>query len=192
MLDGNNMITDEARIIFASALANNCKLRRLELNFDYDNAITAEGWAAFSKLLCDASSVPNTFLSNHTLQDVGDPTGTHDVRSSLDLNRGTDKKQVAIIKLLQNHRHFDMQPLFEWDFKALPLVIDWFKRAAACHTDFNPNIGSRKLSSIYQFIRGMPMLYIESRLNQELSEVHTTEMKLEQEQLELTLKLQDI
>eukprot|EP00579_Thalassiosira_antarctica_P031078 CAMPEP_0202033884 /NCGR_PEP_ID=MMETSP0905-20130828/66276_1 /ASSEMBLY_ACC=CAM_ASM_000554 /TAXON_ID=420261 /ORGANISM="Thalassiosira antarctica, Strain CCMP982" /LENGTH=476 /DNA_ID=CAMNT_0048597797 /DNA_START=166 /DNA_END=1596 /DNA_ORIENTATION=- len=183
----DNRINDEGAVIFASVLANNCKLKRLALS--YNAAITAEGWAAFSKLLCNTSSVNKTFLSNHTLQDMGgrDATVPPDVSSYLDLNTGTDKKQVAIIKILQNHHHFNMQPLFEWDFKALPLVIGWFERAAACPTDFNANIGNRKLSSIYQFIRGIPPLYIESRLNQELSEVCATEMKLE-----LTLKLQDI
>lgn len=192
-----NGIGDEGAVIFEVALANNCKLKTLALSH---NVITAEGWAAFSKLLCDTSSINNTFLSNHILHHIrcsrisnDDAMVPDDMRSYLDLNGGADKKKVAIIKILQNHRHFDMQPLFEWDFKALPLVIDWFERAAACPTDSNnANIGNRKLSSIYQFIRGMPTLYVETRSNKELSEVCATEMKLEREQLELTLKPQDI
>ena len=33
--------------------------------------ITSTGWAAFSRLLCDTSSINNTFRSNHTLKHIG-------------------------------------------------------------------------------------------------------------------------
>mmetsp|Transcript_11965 Transcript_11965/g.26124 ORF Transcript_11965/g.26124 Transcript_11965/m.26124 type:complete len:81 (+) Transcript_11965:1419-1661(+) len=61
----------------------------------------------------------------------------------------------------------------------MPLVIGFFQRAAACPQTDQVDIKSRKLSAIYQFIRGMPSLYIDSRLNQELSEVRATVMELE-------------
>jgi len=85
-----------------------------------------------------------------------------------------------------------MQPFFEWDFKAMPLVVGFFQRAAAGPRTDQMDINSRTLSAIYQFIRGMPSVYIESRLKQQLHEVCATEMELKREQLELALKLEDI
>jgi len=49
-----------------------------------------------------------------------------------------DKKQLAMqsSRFIKHHPHFNVQPYFEWDFRAWLIVIDWFKRAAACPTDF--------------------------------------------------------
>ena len=123
-----NNIGDEGALIFANALATNRKLKTLIFT---DNGITAEGWSSFSKVLCDTSSINNTFLSNHTLESLGVRQELPaDVRSSLALNRSSeDKKQVAIKKILKHHQHFDMQPFFEWDLKVLPIAINWFERA---------------------------------------------------------------
>ena len=93
-----------------------------------------------------------------------------------------------MIKILKHHADdFDMTPFFEWDFKVLPLVLKCFEETALCQHDMeaedNPNyihprpdvlpevevsIEGRKLSSIYQFVRGMPQLYVETRLRREL------------------------
>jgi len=175
----HNNFGDDGALIFANALANNCKLKTLWI---WGIIMTAKGWLAFSNLLYANSSVNKTFLSNHTLQFIRNGQSEHppdDVESFLTLNRGADKKQVAITKILKLHSEINMQPLFEWDFKAMPLVIGFFQRAAACPQTDQVDIKSRKLSAIYQFIRGMPSLYIDSRLNQELSEVRATVMELE-------------
>ena len=80
-----------------------------------------------------------------------------DVQASLDLNRSSEnKKQVAIKKILNHHRHFDMQPFFEWDLKVLPLVVDWFESARCVENVDEAGIDKRKLDAIYQFIRAMP------------------------------------
>ena len=92
-----------------------------------------------------------------------------------------------------------MTPFFEWEFKVLPLVITWFERASTITmpSNFEPNIGPRKLSSIYQFVRGMPLLYVETRLRKELEDIKSKESQMDeeefllrQEQLMLDLKLQ--
>ena len=77
------------------------------------------------------------------------------------------------MKILQHHIDFDMTPFFEWEFKVLPLMIDWFEKASTVDMpeDFEPNIGPRKLSSIYQFVRGMPVLYVETQLRNELEDI---------------------
>jgi hypothetical protein len=78
-----------------------------------------------------------------------------------------------------NHNDFDMMPFFEWEFKVLPLMIKWFERASTIEMPeiFKPNIGPRKLSSIYQFVRGMPLLYVETVLRKELEDIKVAQAK---------------
>jgi hypothetical protein len=157
-LRGNN-IGDEGALIFANALTRNRKLKTLNL---HSNEITSEGWSAFSRVLCNTSSINNTFLSNHTLENLSYEFDTMpaDVRSLLALNRSNQsKKQVAIKKILKHHRHFDMQPFFEWDLKVLPIAVDWFDRARFVYDNNEAGIGNHKLGAIYQFIRAMPEVF---------------------------------
>ena len=88
-------------------------------------------------LLCNGESVNKTFLSNHTLEKI--EMGESDfsaiavectVLSLLRSNRSEDKKIVAAKKILENHPHIDMNPLFEWDLKTLPLVMARFDQAS--------------------------------------------------------------
>jgi Ran GTPase-activating protein (RanGAP) involved in mRNA processing and transport len=154
----------------AAALADGLRGKTLlrELHFSSNQAgITEVGWSAFSKLLCDTSSVNNTYLSNHTLQvtcDWEDEGAPDDVKQLLELNKHPDE-HVAIHKILKSHADFDVEPFFEWNLKALPLVVSWFERVI---TLMNVNdhkwisdesleaIQSRKLSTMYKFIRGLP------------------------------------
>ena len=155
----SNNIRDEGAPLFANAFATNRKLKTLDLDF---NGITVEGWSSFSKILCDTSSVNNTFLSNHTLESLGVDAVSlpSDVASSLDLNRSSeDKKEVAIKKIIKHHRDFDMQPFFEWDLKVLPIAIKWFERARSIEDIDETVIGKNKLGAIYQFIRAMPEVF---------------------------------
>jgi len=155
-------LDDDGALIFASALANNCKLKKFWI---YGNtmSVTAKGWLAFSHLLCETSSVNKTFLSNHTLRVIQEcivrgPEKPDDVKSFLTPNESDDKKQVAITKILKHHSEINMQPLFEWDFKRCHLSLAFSKRANACPQTSQMNINSKKLSAIYQFIQCMPSL----------------------------------
>lgn len=58
--------------------------------------------------------------------------------------------------------------------------------------DFEPNIGPRKLSSIYQFVRGMPLEYVETRLRKELEDIKSKESKMEEKQQELEEELLEL
>jgi hypothetical protein len=170
-----NNIGDEGARIFATSLASNHKLKELVLSH---NGITDGGWSGFSKVLCDASSINNTFLSNHALERLGAPSNIPaDLRSLLALNKSSeDKKQVAMKKILKHHRHFDMQPFFEWDLKVLPIAIAWFERARyiANNNDDeddsdeedsdeddekSDDVDNQMLGAIYQFIRAMPEVF---------------------------------
>jgi len=185
----SNNIDDKAVTAFARALLNNRSLKTLHL--DNNRLITVTGWEVLSKLLCNTSSINATFLSNHTLQTVMmSLPDDNPMRSLLTLNKQKNKKGVAMIKILQNHNDFVMMPLFEWEFKVLPLMIDWFERASSTHMPegFEPNIESRKLSSIYQFVRGMPLLYVETQLRRELEVIKSEELSLEEEQNQMRKK----
>ena len=187
-----NNIDDEAVASFANALTNNNKLHTMHLGSN--TPIRAVGLQAFSNVLCDTTSVNATFLSNHTLRHVGnvEEDASRVILPLLDLNERDDKKEVATIKILQNHDDFDMLPFFEWEFKVLPLVVNWLERASSYEMpdDFEPNIERRKLSTIYQFVRGMPLLYVDTRLRKELEDIKAKKKQLEEEQLKLHRELQ--
>ena len=112
------------------------------LYLDNNPSITHIGWQAFSKVLCDTTSVNATFLSNHTLRSLGLNANEIEVIGPLlELNERNDKKEIATIKILQTHDDFDMLPFFEWEFKCLPMVLGWLERASVCDMpeNFEPN-----------------------------------------------------
>jgi len=202
---------------FAGSLVNNHTLHNFNLTISSsfsEGPYRREGlcrpqqseWQAVSTLLCNNSSINSTYLSNHTLEhltgyDSGvciydimtiDPTNplysmAVAIDTLLTLNQRRNKKEVAMIKILQHHNEFNMTPFFEWEFKVLPLVIDWFQRASAITMpeNFEPNIGKRKLSCIYQFVRAMPELYVETRLRKQLEDVKSKESEMEKIQMDL-------
>ena len=190
-VDQNN-VDNEAASAFANVLANNHTLHTLYLSTN--SQITAQGWLTFSKLLCNTSSVHATFLSNHTLRNVGTFSNAIGIiEPLLRLNARDDKEEVAVIKMLQSHEYFDMLPFFEWEFKVLPLALRWLDRASEFEMpeDFDPNIDGRKLSTIYQFVRGLPLLYVETRLRKELEDIKAEEKQIEEEFIQRKKMLQE-
>ena len=196
----NNNIGNEGALVFAEALINNSTLE----TFIMDRGFTVSDWEPFSKLLCDTSSPNSTYLSNHTLQDVGQvysmptyqPGLPNDVQSYLELNKSEDKGQVAMKKILKHHSNFDMNPFFEWEFKVLPIMISWFTKATLCTRSIDDSddvtLNKRKLSAIYDFIREFPMLYIEPKTRQELAEYSSMEMLLRGSEMKHTSILEEI
>jgi len=176
----HNSIGDEGIQVFAKALTNNSTLKTLSL---WSSGVTAEGWSHFSKLLCDTSSINNTYLSNHTLTSLGcserDDRGG--VNASLASNKRKDKQQVAIRKILDHHSHFNMEPFFEWEFSVLPIMIEWFAKASPCASAeyYEEKINRMKLSVIYDFIKEFPMLYIESVSRKQIAEYTAMEEQLQ-------------
>ena len=152
-----------------NSLANNTKLTTLFLNANPIHQPSALD--LFARVLCDTSSVNNTFTSNHTLQSLILPNQILQARiwGILNLNSSTNKSRVAIEKVIKCHPNIDMEPLFNWnmegecdqDLKALPYVISWFERALeALPGDMRHNIYKRKLTVIYQFAKALPLLFV--------------------------------
>lgn len=133
--------------------------------------VTDVGWSAFSRLLCDTSSVNSTYLSNHTLQIVRNDNwyGQEDVPACvekyLDLNRykvardGVSK--IPLIKILTHHTDLEMQPFFRWKLKCLPIVVSWFEMA------------KEVLYSVYHILQYEPCPML---VDQFLEKRHTTEI----------------
>lgn len=78
----------------------------------------------------------------------------------LELNGGTDKRFIAMQKILVHHPSFDMEPLFEWNLKLLPNLVTWYNKAVACNVK---GTEAQKLDSIYQFTKAMPMKFVQPR-----------------------------
>lgn len=162
----NSGFDDAGVCAFIAALAKDRTLKTL--NLAGNDRITEAVQPAFFNLLCDASSINRTFFSNHTLFAIGPGNGgsisTDEVITNLlQLNSIPDKRLVAVFKVFA-HRNLDMRPLFEWEFKTLPYLVEWFAMAVdggdpALHLF---EVQKRKLSVIYQFVRGMPAAYIDS------------------------------
>ena len=154
-------IEDSEAKAFAEGLVGNESLTKLL--FDYTD-VTATGWSAFSTLLCDTSSVNNTYLSNHTLEAIGCRYSRYGIPTSiqtyLKLNR-QNEYDVRICKILMSHSNLDMTPFLQWKLKLLPFVVAWFERARSCLVYSGESITSfkrRELSAMYQFINGLPLL----------------------------------
>ncbi|KAL7534620.1 hypothetical protein ACHAWF_004890, partial [Thalassiosira exigua] len=146
----NSIISDKEARVYAESLRNNNKLTALTLS---NTSITEAGWSSFFNIMCDSTSINNTFLSNHTLCNLGENTGIKLERiaalngiSTYDMDddssdssqfqfKDNSNADIAIMKILNFHQHFDMTPLFEWGYKVLPVVIDWFKRARSIETN---------------------------------------------------------
>ena len=164
---GRNSINNEGATAIANSLTNYTKLQDLSL---HNNPIDRSVQDVFSNVLCNTSNINNTYSSNHTLNMAtlgGQAAGQH-FASLLRLNDGTNKSHVAIRKILNYHSNIDMEPFFEWDaegdqtLKALPYVVTWFERAGVAVADDNDeeyNIEERKLSSVFQFAKTMPILF---------------------------------
>ena len=73
--------------------------------------------------------------------------------------------RCAIRKILKTHDHFEMKPFFQWKLKFLPVMVAWFERAQGNESE--KSLESRKLSSMYDFVRDMPMLVVGGNQGQE-------------------------
>ena len=155
---------DDGAIALAEGLRGNKSLKELQF-WPSEAGMTAVGWSAFSRLLCDTSStINNTYLSNHTLTKIGDyrNEGTPQyILDYLELNKSiSTDAAMCKSKILRSHLDLDMGPFFEWKMKFLPVAISWLERAHSSRLgrESNKKYARRKLSAMYKFVRAMPDL----------------------------------
>ena len=169
----NNISTEGATTI-ANSLTHNTKLKQLCL--EQNQIDTPSARDVFSKLLCNTSSINDTYSSNHKLKAIiglrrQNESNNDRLRDLFVMNTCTNKSHVAIKKILRYHPNIDMEPLFLWDsegeqtLKELPYVLAWFEKAEQAvgvgeEPDRIYNVGAKKLSAIYQFAKAMPQLIV--------------------------------
>eukprot|EP00984_Skeletonema_dohrnii_P011451 scaffold4580_cov73-Skeletonema_dohrnii-CCMP3373.AAC.2 len=168
-------LDDDGATALANGLIGNKSLKTLEFS---RSGITERGWTAFSKLLCDTSSVNNTYLSNHTIEKIGG-YGVHampsDIVEYLTFNK-LQKRAAVMCKILDSHPDIDIEPLFQWKLKCLPLVVRWLEKAKPylgytymCEAE--ESFQCRELSMVYKFVRGMPLLTVDGYHGKKMKDV---------------------
>jgi len=163
-----NLVSNDGAIAIANSLENNTTLNKFYIEGSpIDTRVVQD---AFSSVMCKTSSIMDTYHSNHALQTLSAPQPICGKCMWLrSLNEGTNKRHVAIKKIIQYHPNIDMTPLFELDMKegdrnlkGLPYVITLFEIGMPEASPIAPecNIEARKLSAIYQFAQAMPLMFI--------------------------------
>ena len=162
-----NSIDDNTVVVLTSALANNKTLKRLDLDCctdeDDNDLITERGWEAVSSLICNKTSIMDTYNSNHTLQYIHEYYCYDDnIKLYLPLNENKDKEEVARQKIMQTHftgadDTTGMQELFDMELEVIPTAIAWIGRPK--HIDWEgKNVSG--LSTMFNLMRGrVPELF---------------------------------
>jgi Ran GTPase-activating protein (RanGAP) involved in mRNA processing and transport len=148
----NNLINDEVVHSFADALAENNKLKKLIVDCYPYNKVTSYGYDAFTNVLCDTSSILNTFNSNHTLEIISEESGEYDefdesigneILALLKINRECSVSEAARLKIINTHfsgSEINMQPFLEMNLSVRPHAIAWMAKDML----------------VYEFLRAMP------------------------------------
>jgi hypothetical protein len=128
-----NQTSDDLMIAFAETLINNRKMKELRLvtaqgrHQSSRGVVTAIGYAAFVRILCNDSSIMNTYQSNHTLEKLGwddyyDFVLPDDIECLLQLNRENSVSDTARLKVIKTHfsgRDINMQPFEDMKVEVL-------------------------------------------------------------------------
>ena len=169
----DNVYNDDMIIAFTSALVHNKTLERLSLGGIYDEedenplvGLTKRGWEAVSTLLCNKTSIMDTYNSNHTLQNLGECDSEEfgdKLYPYLGVNENKDKAEVARQKILQTHFSTDedggnskIQMLLDMELEMMPTTIAWIGRPV--HHDWKgTNVSG--LSIMFNLLRMVPDLF---------------------------------
>jgi Ran GTPase-activating protein (RanGAP) involved in mRNA processing and transport len=110
-----NSVNDEVVQSFSDALVNNTKLKEFNVRM---TSITSNGFAAFTHLLCNSTSIVTTYQSNHTIEelwkkdddeydddDEDDESNTlpEDLINLLRLNKENSPNEAARLKIINTH-----------------------------------------------------------------------------------------
>jgi hypothetical protein len=154
-----NAINDDIISAFASVLTNNNQLRKFLTGHYSRNLgqITSVSHAAFSRMLCDTSTILNTYNSNHTLTDADlwslmDRVWYEDIYPLLMINQDNSVQEAARIKIIGSHfsrSDINTQVFTEMKLSILPTAIAWMGHNNGSH-------GGRNL--MFEFLRREPLV----------------------------------
>ncbi|KAL3794301.1 hypothetical protein HJC23_012426 [Cyclotella cryptica] len=124
---------------FWNGLCNKPSLRVLILSWAH---LSTVGWDAFSKVLCDNSSLHAIQHSNHTLRQIlGEfrdrSTIPDNVDNLLEMNRSGNASDVARLKVIQFYSGINIESVVndqhEMQTKLVPSVISWLGKDPSTH-----------------------------------------------------------
>ena len=106
-----------------------------------------DSYEPMANILCNNSSILNTFNSNHTLEIVCDKWNDSllPLKSLLQINRENSVKAAARLKIIKKHfsgSEINMQPFMEMNLNVRPHAIAWMA----------------KDMHLYELLRAMPSL----------------------------------
>ena len=162
-------IDNDTVIAFTSDLTRNKTLEWLSLEYctdEFESAlITERGWDAISALICNQTSIIDTYTSNHILHKLGDHDAmnlTDDIVSYLKLNKNKDKAEVARQKILQTHFSTgdndtsNLQVFLDLELEMMPTAMNWIGRPT--HANWRgTNVSG--LSLLYNLMKRVPDLF---------------------------------
>jgi hypothetical protein len=151
ILDFVISINDDIMSTFAMALANNTKLKNLWFSSNM-RGVKSVGYAAISRMLCDTSTILNTFNSNHTLERIGFLLVREDIDSLLTINREYSVSQAARIKIINSHfsgSDINTQVFTDLKLNILPTAMSWMGH------DNGSNGG---MNLMFEFLRREPLI----------------------------------
>ena len=139
-----NYIDDDTVVAFVSTLEHNKTLKLLGLEECFDDhvnmSITKRGLEAVSTLVCNKTSIMDTYNSNHILfvdcydDEEIDQMDLPNVLPLLRLNGNKDKAEVARQKILQTHfpteddATSNIQEFLDMELEAMPRIVEWIGR----------------------------------------------------------------
>jgi Ran GTPase-activating protein (RanGAP) involved in mRNA processing and transport len=156
---GNNILNDLVIISFVDALAQNNKLRVLDLS-DVDG-LTELGWNALNNLLFNQSSIDGAYNSNHTLEELWAWPHRREFLPEyivilLEINRdnSVSRAQWTKIRLYTrlNHNHgnnIDIQLFTGMHLSLLTYAMAWMGKD-------EPTVGTNLL---FRLVRSVPTLF---------------------------------
>jgi hypothetical protein len=135
-------------ILTALAMTRNSSLRDLRIGNESNSRVQE----ALSVVLCDKSSINNTFFSSHALHTI-DNHSRLDCEQYLQMNRNKNKGEVARQKIIRNHfsganMDINVKMFAHLPIAVLPNVVEWIGR---------DNLG---YSLMFRFVQSFPRLVV--------------------------------
>jgi Ran GTPase-activating protein (RanGAP) involved in mRNA processing and transport len=129
-------INDEVMHSFADALANNNKLKELNIgSIALRRNITSAGYLPMTNILCNTSSIIGTFNSNHTLEKLCsksyESSLPNDLLSVLKINEENSVSKAARLKIIKTHfsgSEINMLPFMVMNLSVRPHALAWMAK----------------------------------------------------------------